>query len=850
MTTSPAATDRKIKVFVSYSRKDVDFAQRLVAALETRGISARIDTRDLPTLELWQRELIGFIRQADAVIFIISPHSVHSSVCSWEVEQVAALNKRLAPIVLERVPDDRIPEAIAKINYLFFDPPNDFEAQASSLADALQIDREWIKDHTRIGERAHDWQERGGNNSLLLRGQELDEAERWVASRPRGAPEPTQLHRDFISQSRHAQTRRLRFGVAGALAVAVIAIALAVFALLQRQAAEASRNEAVKTLATSDFQRGSILLQSDESTTEGMALLARAVRRGHDQRAVTRLWTLLQQRGFWLPTADLGHQQTPSPQQPAQQAQAHQADHADEPKGPDQPPLDPVPDAVKARFAKFTVNGKPVETKFISISGDGKTVFTAVGDVQMQIEVRYRVWHVDGTPITRWLQPEYRGDQWIFAARGFLSFDGRFLALEIEGWRETAILKLFDLKTNTQIGRDIPASGARPLTQAMRYSLVRFLRPKDPKSGNDEFAWLLTASTKGDVIAYRVQSGAVDQVATNRHTDEIIFAGIDSDLDWLISSSTDATVRVSSIVHNGGAVGNVLKFANAASAIGRVGGSGLSVGLDNGDQLGFSLHPAATIPLPSNIEIDEGGSICKRWVSEASIPEVEHLRTSLGEVTRLGTRQLRVGDEGKKTFTSPDFSAEIVVACVNSIGDQLTITTKDFSTEIWAADFSKRFGLPIVERRLFGSGSTPTTTAATLSAWGGKGAVIESYLWDPPNVAYAWYSFWDSETALPLTDRTPFIDEGSDDNAVKTFRMESKGRFLVFVSESDQNKFVPITSLQVEPPPSVGAWIADFAEAVGGISVNDDGAFVQVPDRLAILASGQAQLDKLVSPHH
>jgi len=67
--------------------------------------------------------LLGFIRETDAIVFIVSPNSISSPVCVWEVEQVAALNKRLAPIVLARVPDDRIPEAIAKINYLFFDGP-------------------------------------------------------------------------------------------------------------------------------------------------------------------------------------------------------------------------------------------------------------------------------------------------------------------------------------------------------------------------------------------------------------------------------------------------------------------------------------------------------------------------------------------------------------------------------------------------------------------------------------------------------------------------------------------------------------------------------------------------------
>src|SRR5262249_41417657 len=99
-----------------------------------------IDTRDLPDLEDWRRELLDFIRNSDTVLFIVSPRSVGSSVCAWEVSQVAAFKKRLAPIVLERVDDDKIPQEIAKINYLFFDPANDFEEQANRLAKALLTD--------------------------------------------------------------------------------------------------------------------------------------------------------------------------------------------------------------------------------------------------------------------------------------------------------------------------------------------------------------------------------------------------------------------------------------------------------------------------------------------------------------------------------------------------------------------------------------------------------------------------------------------------------------------------------------------------------------------------------------
>jgi hypothetical protein len=250
-----AAEEKRLNVFISYSRKDIVFAQRVVAELEARGVAPKIDTRDLPKLEDWRRELLGFIREADAVVFIVSPNSILSPVCAWEVEQVANLNKRLAPIVVERVADDRIPEAISKVNYLFFDSPNEFEAQADALAQALKTNLPWLKEHTRLGELARRWDERKNSSGLLLRGQELQDAEQWIASRPRDAPDSTELHREFIAQSRRGTTRRQRLTVAGSLVAAVVAVGLAGFAYWQRSVAVEQTKTAVEQQRAAEQQR-------------------------------------------------------------------------------------------------------------------------------------------------------------------------------------------------------------------------------------------------------------------------------------------------------------------------------------------------------------------------------------------------------------------------------------------------------------------------------------------------------------------------------------------------------------------------------------------------------------------
>lgn len=185
------ASAAKPKVFISYARADLDFSDALVAALERHGVEAPIDRRDLPYGEEWKPELLDFVRQSDAVVFIVSPRSIASRWCKWEVEQVKAESKRLVPIVLERVPVASLPSQISDIHLLLFtdawDPASGardgFLGQAATLAKVLGGDHGWIKDHTRLGGLAHRWEAvraKAGParaEALLLRGDALAEAE-------------------------------------------------------------------------------------------------------------------------------------------------------------------------------------------------------------------------------------------------------------------------------------------------------------------------------------------------------------------------------------------------------------------------------------------------------------------------------------------------------------------------------------------------------------------------------------------------------------------------------------------------------------------------------------------------
>src|SRR5882757_4097095 len=119
--------ETKAKIFISYSRKDIAFADRLEAALKARGFEPLIDRSEIYAFEDWWKRIEALIARADTVVFVLSPDAVSSEVCNKEVAFAASLNKRFAPIVFRRVAADAIPAALRRLNFIFFDDEAQFD---------------------------------------------------------------------------------------------------------------------------------------------------------------------------------------------------------------------------------------------------------------------------------------------------------------------------------------------------------------------------------------------------------------------------------------------------------------------------------------------------------------------------------------------------------------------------------------------------------------------------------------------------------------------------------------------------------------------------------------------------
>lgn len=218
---------------------------RLAEALEADG-SIRVlrDRNDILPAEDWGERLLALVLRADAFVICLSPDAVESPEVNKEITSALEANKRVVPVVLRDIADVPVRPEVRRLNYVFL---RDADPRADGIAAvrrAVHTDIGWVREHTRLAELAQRWADERRRRSDLLRGAALEGAERWLAARPRGAPEPTSLQVQYIGESRRAATRRLRLLVASAAAVAAVSLGLTALASWQRHEAVTQRTAA------------------------------------------------------------------------------------------------------------------------------------------------------------------------------------------------------------------------------------------------------------------------------------------------------------------------------------------------------------------------------------------------------------------------------------------------------------------------------------------------------------------------------------------------------------------------------------------------------------------------------
>ncbi len=215
--------------FISYSRRDKAFALALKTAIEADGFEVLFDLEDILGSEDWARRLVDMIAAADHVVFVISPDSCQSRVCSVEITTALELSKSIVPVAFRQTAAEIVPVPIAQRQWIDCLADSDPNRCAKALGALFKTSPAWLRQHTDLTTRARDWH-LARRRSALLRGSDLRRAEVWLAEADGREPPPSASQVEYIATSRKWR-RTSRLIGAALLAAATSAAAIGLVAI-------------------------------------------------------------------------------------------------------------------------------------------------------------------------------------------------------------------------------------------------------------------------------------------------------------------------------------------------------------------------------------------------------------------------------------------------------------------------------------------------------------------------------------------------------------------------------------------------------------------------------------------
>jgi TIR domain len=108
-------------IFISYSRRDSEFVDRLIEALEKYGFPTWQDVNAITGGEVWKGAISKAVREADAFLIVLSPQSASSENVSKELAVATKYARRILPVMYQActIPD-RMEYDLAELQWADF----------------------------------------------------------------------------------------------------------------------------------------------------------------------------------------------------------------------------------------------------------------------------------------------------------------------------------------------------------------------------------------------------------------------------------------------------------------------------------------------------------------------------------------------------------------------------------------------------------------------------------------------------------------------------------------------------------------------------------------------------------
>lgn len=122
------------RVFLSYSRRDADWARSFATALKERGVSVWFDEFDVQPGESLRDALESALRNSDVLVPLLDADNVARPAVFFELGAAIGLGKTVVPIVPKELDPSSLPFDLRLRRYLVRESP---EQTAKELSHTL-----------------------------------------------------------------------------------------------------------------------------------------------------------------------------------------------------------------------------------------------------------------------------------------------------------------------------------------------------------------------------------------------------------------------------------------------------------------------------------------------------------------------------------------------------------------------------------------------------------------------------------------------------------------------------------------------------------------------------------------
>lgn len=130
------------KVFISYSRKDTDWADRIKATLESNGVSCWMDRAGIKAGERYTKEIINAIKRCDVFLLVLSPNAEQSEWVPKELGKAIQYHKYIIPVKITDFEVEEFELQLENIQIFELDSLSEIQNQINlvkTVKDVLQL---------------------------------------------------------------------------------------------------------------------------------------------------------------------------------------------------------------------------------------------------------------------------------------------------------------------------------------------------------------------------------------------------------------------------------------------------------------------------------------------------------------------------------------------------------------------------------------------------------------------------------------------------------------------------------------------------------------------------------------